>query len=256
MKECKMKYAVSLFFILTCVSGCKTLSSEASSSATDKTNATNSVSASNLSKTSASSSKSNITYSGFLGDGYSQMKPAKAASGEPVMRWVSPKLKRGVYDQIMMEPTVFYPDPEPSKKVPATTLKDVLNYFDGGLGRQLYTVMPVIKNPSAARLASKAQRTLKLRVAITAVSTKASSVEDDDMITLGLSSFSAKTQPVTMYAEYEIIDAATDEVMALGMRKGFGKPLKSKTDIVKLDNVKPILDIWIKDAAVFFKALK
>lgn len=251
-----MKYAVSLFFVLVCVGGCKSSSSEASSSAPDKANITNSTSASNVAKKSATPTNSNVKYSGFLGDGYSQMKPAKAASGEPVMRWVSPKLKRGVYDQIMMEPTVFYPAPQPSKKVPDATLKDVLNYFDGGLNRQLYNVMPVIKNPSAARLASKAQRTLKLRVAITAVSAKTASVEDDDMIALGLSSFSAKNQLVTMYAEYEIIDAATDEVMAVGMRKGFGKPLKSKTDIVKLDNVKPILDTWIKDAGVFFKALK
>lgn len=224
-----MKYGVVLFFAATLLS---------------------------ISKSVPSVAASKDQYSGFLGSSYSQMKPAKAASGEPVMRWVSPNLKRGVYDQIMMEPTVFYPEAEPSKKVPEHTLKDILRYFDKGLGLHLYTVMPVIKNPSPARLASKAHRTLKLRVAITAVNAKSTSLDEDEMITMGLSSFSAKEQPVTMYAEYEIIDAATGEVMAVGMRKGFGKPLKSKTDIVKVDHLKPILDTWISDAGVFFKALK
>lgn len=198
-------------------------------------------------------------YSGFLDeDSYALMKPAKSASGEPVMRWVSPKLKSGAYYQIMMVPTEFYPEIKPSKKLSESTMKEILKYFDDSLGLQLYTVMPVIKNPSPQRLASKALNTLKLKVAITAVNAKDQDVDDDNRVIVGLTTanLKEKDQPVTMNAEYEVVDAATDEVLAVGMRKGIGKPLKNKTDTVQFMNVKPILDIWIKDAGAFFKALK
>lgn len=170
-------------------------------------------------------------YSGFLDDkSYALLKPAKAASGEPVMRWVSPKLKTGHYDQIMMVPTQFYPELKPNEKLSEATIKEILKYFDDALGRQLYTVMPVIKNPSPQRLASKALNTLKLRVAITAVNTKPVNIEDDKIVMVGFSpdNLGQKKQPVVMSAEYEVVDAATDEVLAVGMRQGIGKPLKQK----------------------------
>lgn len=197
-------------------------------------------------------------YSGFLGDHYTLLKPTKSASGQPVMRWVSPKLKSGAYYQIMMVPTQFYPEVKPNEKISESTEKEILKYFDDALGRQLYTVMPVIKNPSPQRLASKALNTLKLRVAITAVSTKKSSVDSSNMVSVGLTTVNLKEkeQSVTMSAEYEIVDAATDEVLAVGMRQGIGKPLKQKSDTVKLSNLKPILDTWVYDAGAFFKALK
>lgn len=198
-------------------------------------------------------------YSGFLEDSYALLKPAKAASGEPVMRWVSPKLKSGTYHQIMMVPTQFYPEIKPNEKISEATAKEILKYFDEALGRQLYTVMPVIKNPTKERLASKALNTLKLRVAITAVSAKKSNkVDADNMVSVGLTTANLKEKDklVTMSAEYEVVDAATDEVLAVGMRQGFGKPLKQKSDTVKLSNLKPVLDTWARDAGVFFKALK
>lgn len=198
-------------------------------------------------------------YSGFLEDNYTLLKPAKAASGEPVMRWVSPKLKTGQYYQIMMVPTQFYPELKFNEKVSEATAKEILKYFDEALGRQLYTVMPVIKNPSKERLASKALNTLKLRVAITAVSTKKSkNIDADNMLSVGLTTahLKEKDKLVTMSAEYEVVDAATDEVLAVGMRQGFGKPLKQKSSTVKLADFKPILDTWARDAGAFFKALK
>ena len=51
-------------------------------------------------------------HSGFLKD-YSQLAPAKDATGEPVMRYVSPKLTSGAYKKVLIDPVQFYPTPQP-----------------------------------------------------------------------------------------------------------------------------------------------
>lgn len=57
-------------------------------------------------------------YTGFLKD-YSQLAPHQSPSGQQVSSWVSPALKTGRYKQVYLEPSQFYPRPEPTERIPA-----------------------------------------------------------------------------------------------------------------------------------------
>lgn len=194
------------------------------------------------------------TYSGFLGQYYTQMQPTTSPSGEPVMRWVSPALKKGAYHQIILSPSQFYPEPKTSDKLYTQTLNQILSYLDTDLIQDVSAVMPVVTNTSP--------QTLKLRVAITAVSTQTEGLKPYEIIPVALllagASYAAgaRDESVTMNVEYEITDAMTGEVLAAGMRKGFGKPLEHKSDTVTLDDLAPVLDTWSDDAGLFLQGLK
>lgn len=192
--------------------------------------------------------------SGFLGQHYAQMQHTTSPSGEPVMRWVSPNLKRGAYHQIIVSPSQYYPEPKTSDKLYTATLTQILNYLDIDLNQNISAVMPVVTSASP--------QTLKLRVAITAVSAQPEGLKPYEVIPVALlaagATYAAGTrdESVTINVEYEVTDATTGEVLAVGMRKGFGKPLEHKSDTVTLENLAPILDTWSDDAGLFLQRLK
>jgi hypothetical protein len=60
----------------------------------------------------------------------------------------------------------------------------------------------------------------------------------------------------TLAVEYEIQDAETGDVVAVGMREDTGQDIKKATDRLTLENVKPAIDLWAKDARAFIEAAK
>jgi hypothetical protein len=57
-------------------------------------------------------------YSGFLKD-YSRLEKAESASGAPVMRWLNDDLQLGTYTHVYVEPSQFYPKPQPTAAISA-----------------------------------------------------------------------------------------------------------------------------------------
>lgn len=193
-------------------------------------------------------------HSGFLGDYYAQLRPAISVSGQPVMRWISPTLQRGSYKKVMISPSQFYPEPKTSDKLYTETLDQILSYFDTDLYQDVSAVMPVVTTASP--------QTLKLRVAITAVSAQVQGLKPYEVIPVALLAAGAayatgeRDESVSMSVEYEVTDSVTGEVVAVGMREGFGKPLARKSDTVTLDELAPVLDTWSDDAGLFLQRLK
>ncbi|ERO65792.1 hypothetical protein P308_17370 [Pseudomonas piscis] len=102
-------------------------------------------------------------YSGFLSD-YSLLKEAKSPSGVQVMRWIDPKLKLDQYRSVYIEPTQFHPQPQPTVKIPQSTLTGITRYYDEALKRELGKSMPLATGPGPG--------VVVVRAAITAVSSK------------------------------------------------------------------------------------
>ena len=100
-------------------------------------------------------------YSGFLQD-YSRLSEQQSPSGVKVARWIDPDLQIARYNQLFLEPSQFYPQPQPSARLSQETLQGITNYFDTALRRELSKVMPLSDSPTAG--------TLVLRPAITAAS--------------------------------------------------------------------------------------
>jgi hypothetical protein len=189
-------------------------------------------------------------YSGFLGNKYSQLKPATSPTGAPVLRWISPKLNRSNYDNILVVTPVLYPASQGNKQVSNKTLHDILSYMDNSIKSQVAPDLNIV--PTAG------PRTLKIRSAITGVKTANEGFQPYEVIPVALvaaavtSSTGSRDQEVSLYVEFEITDSVSGEILALGVRKGFGSPLENTSESVKLDNLKPVIDQWGKDAKLFF----
>ena len=187
--------------------------------------------------------------SGFLGNGYSQMKDAQSPSGQTVKRWIAPDLKPGAYDSIVIEPNVFYPQPQSTQQVSAQTLKDINDYFNESVKRELTGLFKFATEPGP--------KTLRLRTAITAVAVKDMGLKPYQLLPIAFIATGGKTsKDASIAAEYEVQDTETGKVVAVGMRQGTGVELKSATQPLTLVDVKPVIDTWAKDMRAFIEATR
>lgn len=179
-------------------------------------------------------------YSGFLTQYYAQMQPGTSPSGDPVMRWISPKFKKDSYRQVIISPSQFYPEPKTSDKLYTETLTQILSYLDTDLKQDVSAVIPVVYSESPN---ANLNNTLRMQVAISGIMAAEK----------GLQIFKDQT---VIKVEYKITDALTGEVLGAGVRKGFGKSLPSASSAITLDDLTPVMDQWSQDAASFFANIK
>lgn len=201
----------------------------------------------------ASSQVDPSQYSGFLKD-YSRLKPAESATGAPVMRWIDPDVKLSKYTQVYIEPSQFYPRPQPTAVISAQTLQSITRYFDTALQRELSKNLRVVNGPGPD--------TLIVRPAITAVSTSTQGLKPYEVVPLALVAAAVNTaaggrdQNVAIATEAAFLDADTHKVLAQVVRKGSGTPLENEKTQLTLDAVKPVLDGWAKDLRLSYETLK
>ena len=201
----------------------------------------------------ASSQVDPSQYSGFLKD-YSRLKPAESATGAPVMRWIDPDVKLSTYSQVYIEPSQFFPKPQPTAVISAQTLQSITRYFDTALQRELGKTLRLASGPGPD--------TLVLRPAITAVSTRTEGLKPYEVIPIALVAAAVNTaaggrdQNVEIATEAAFLDADTNKVLAQVVRKGSGTPLENDKTQLTLDAVKPVLDGWAKDLRLSVEALK
>ncbi|WP_416467824.1 DUF3313 domain-containing protein [Pseudomonas sp. LFS044] len=192
-------------------------------------------------------------YSGFLQD-YSRLQPAESPSGAPVMRWIDPKVSASQYTQIFIEPSQFYPKPQPTAVISAQTLQEITRYFNEALRREMGSVLTLVKAPGPG--------TIVVRPAITAVSTGNEGLKPYEVIPIALvaagvnTAMGGRDQEVDVGVEAAFLDGASQKVLAQVVRKGTGKELENDTQKLTLNDVKPVLDGWAKDMRSSFVALR
>lgn len=192
-------------------------------------------------------------YSGFLKD-YSRLKPAQSATGAPVMRWLDPDVKLHDYTQVYIEPSQFYPKPQPTAVISAQTLQSITRYFDTALKRELGKDLPLAQAPGPG--------TIVVRPAITAVSTSAQGFKPYEVLPIALVAAAVNTaaggrdQDVEIATEAAFLDGDTHKVLAQVVRKGSGTPLENDKTQLTLDDVKPVLDGWATDLRLSYEKLK
>lgn len=192
-------------------------------------------------------------YSGFLKD-YSQLKPAESASGAPVMRWIDPDVKFDKYTRVYIEPSQFYPQPQPTGVISAQALQSITRYFDTALKRELSKNMTLAQGPGP--------NTIVVRPAITAVATSTEGLKPYEVIPIALVAAAVNTaaggrdQNVEIATEAAFLDAQTNKVLAQVVRKGSGEPLENDQTQLTLDDVKPVLDGWANDMRLSYEKLK
>lgn len=187
-------------------------------------------------------------YSGWMKD-YSQLREAKSPSGDTVMRWLSPSFEKGQYQAIMIDRVGYYPAVKPSAQVPSSALAVIPTYLEEQVRKQVGVSLPLVTEPGPG--------VLRLRAAITSVQTPTESLHVYEVIPIALVFAGVSTVAGTrdrnteVYLEAQLIDSASNAVVGKSVRKGLGKPLENKKDQLTLDDVKPVLDGWAKDAGLF-----
>ncbi len=190
-------------------------------------------------------------YSGFLKD-YSQLRQEKDASGQPVLRYISPKLSAmrapESHPRLLIDPVVYYPAPRPTAQVSAATLGQVRDYFDRVLREKLGAVMPLTDKPGPG--------VVRLRVALTAVASEKAGLAPYEYIPIALvvagaqAATGSRAGEAAVYTEMELDDSVTGERLGAAVKRGVGARVKGgESGTLTFDLVKPVLDQWAQQAA-------
>ena len=192
-------------------------------------------------------------YSGFLKD-YSRLKQTTSPSGATVMRWIDPNLKLDRYTSVYIEPSQLYPKPQPTARIPQSTLQGITHYYDQALKRELGKSLPLATGPGPG--------VIVVRPAITAVSSKTEGLKAYEVIPVALVAAAVSTasgirdQETDIATEAQFLDGGNKKVLAQGVRKGSGKPLENDSQVMKADDVKAVLDGWASDLHQSYLKLK
>jgi hypothetical protein len=192
--------------------------------------------------------------SGYLGDTYPKLKETTSASGKKVKRWISPALSSGKYTAVLLEKSILYPEPKPTEQVSADVMQQITAYLDEALHRELGGVVQIVTEPGAG--------TLIFKPAITAAAAQEEGFQPYEVLPVAFvfgkvkQAAGGRAKEAMLAMEWQVQDAETSELVGAGMRAGIGQKLKSPGDQVTLENLKPLLDSWAKDARTFFQSTR
>lgn len=183
-------------------------------------------------------------YSGFLRN-YDQLSEHKTASGDSVLRWISPDVRMERYSQVYIAPSQFYPQPKATAQIPDSTLKAVTTYYDAALKRELGKVLNLVEQPGP--------NTLIVRPAITSVGAHTQSLHYYEylpvtLVAAGVSSaIGIRDLDSVIATEAAFLDGGSRAVVAEVVRKGTGLPLENDEQVMTAENLKLVLDGWAQD---------
>ncbi|GLH34296.1 hypothetical protein BR1R5_36850 [Pseudomonas sp. BR1R-5] len=192
-------------------------------------------------------------YSGFLKD-YSKLKEDKSPSGAAVMRWIKPGIDVSQFSSVYVEPSQYYPKPQPTEKIPQQTLQGVTQYYDQALKTQFSKALPLATSPGPG--------VLVVRPAITGVSAKTKGLRPYEVIPIALVAAGISTatgirdQDTSVATEAAFIDGRSNEVVAEVVRKGAGADLENSSQVMQAKDARAVLDGWARDMVNAFQALK
>ena len=190
-------------------------------------------------------------YSGFLGanENYQKLEEVKLDSGEKAMRWISPGLILENYKRALVEPVVFYPEPQPGPQVSAETLRQIKEYLTDNLRRRVGEVVQISEAPGTD--------VARIEPAITGVVVETQGMQAYEVLPVaavfgGVKAAAGKRkQDVKVFIEVRITDSESGELLGTIVRTAEGKPLKGKKDELEIKDLEENLDTMTDDASAW-----
>jgi hypothetical protein len=189
---------------------------------------------------------------GFIGD-YSKFNKVDTNDGLKSFRYSSDKIKSGFYNKIFIEPVAFYPQEVASGKITQGLLTETKAYIDIQLGEVIASYFEIVEHPQVGAL------TVTPRIA--AIKTTAGDIALKEMIPIGsiIALSKAATgfrhQNVEVFMEIKATDSIDGEFVGGSVKQGKGAPISGIGGKVTLESIRPLLDVWVRDAHDIFKQL-
>jgi hypothetical protein len=179
-------------------------------------------------------------FSGYLGD-YSKLESVKGEGGDEIRRWVSPKLKKGEYLKLMVDPVVFFPQPQPTPQVSAETLRQIGAYTNEALRREIGKSFLLVNQagPGVARL----------QIAFTGVTTETEGLAPYEYIPVAAivagaeAASGTRSREPAIQVEMQLVDSLTNQRLAAAVRRAKAKPiLKNDKEQLTVEMMRPLID--------------
>jgi len=179
-------------------------------------------------------------FSGYLGD-YSKLESVKGEGGDEIRRWVNPKLKKGEYLKLLVDPVVFFPQAQPTPQISAETLRQIGAYTNEAVRRELGKSFLLVNEvgPGVARL----------DVAFTGVTTETEGLAPYEYIPVAAivagaeAASGTRSRQPTVQVEARVTDSLTNERLGVAVRRAKAKAvLKNDKEQLTLEMIRPFID--------------
>ncbi|RFQ28175.1 DUF3313 domain-containing protein, partial [Pseudomonas sp. ATCC 13867] len=171
-----------------------------------------------------------------------------------VMRWIDPSVDVSRFSSVYVEPSQLYPQPQPTEKIPQSTLTGITSYYDQALKTQFAKALPLASAPAPG--------VLVVRPAITAVSASTQGLQPYEVIPIALVAAGISTaagirdQDTSVATEAAFLDGGSGKVVAEVVRKGAGTELENSSQVMQATDARAVLDGWASDMLKTFQSLK
>lgn len=190
------------------------------------------------------------SYSGYL-ENYSNLRQDKTASGEPILRYVSPKFTPARYRAFLLEPVVYYPKPQPNEHVSQQALDAIRDYMDQALQREFGKRFQLAQQPG--------EGVARVNIALTAVGSETVDLKPYQYLPVALVATGAKAavtggrpEDAVVQFEAKVTDSTSNERLYSSVRRGSGERLTKETPTgrqVTVQELRPLIDKWAQGAA-------
>jgi hypothetical protein len=184
--------------------------------------------------------------SGYLGD-YSKLESVKGEGGDEIRRWVSPKLEKGAYQKLMVDPVVFFPQAQPTPQISAETLRQIGAYTNEALRREIGKSFLLVHEagPGVARL----------QIAFTGVTTVTEGLAPYEYIPVAAivagaeAASGTRSREPAIQVEVALTDSVTNQRLGAAVRRAKAKPvLKNDKEQLTLEMMRPLIDSRAENA--------
>jgi len=176
-------------------------------------------------------------FSGFISQKYySQLKTVEIPSKQTSYRYLSPNFNPADYSQVMIDPVIAFPKPQATEQVSLGTVRALQEKMTVLLEESFAEILPITKMTKPG--------VLRVQTAISGVNLSNKALAVYQYIPIALVAASINTaaggrdQEVKLYIEMQVVDAQSNEVLAVGVREILGEDLetaKSKLEASQLN---------------------
>ena len=192
-------------------------------------------------------------YIGFIGD-YSKFERIETDDGLKSFRYASDRVLSGFYSKVIIDPVEFYPFEVTSEQLSAELFAKTKAYINESLAEVAALSLEVVEKPQAGAL--------RLTPRISAIKISPGDVKIRELIpvgsliALGKAAAGYRYENIDIYMEFKATDSMDGDFIGGSVKQGKAGEISGFNEVVTFEHIKPLLDIWIKDAKGVFEKLK